>query len=115
MHIFNCITFIIIITLIENQVIINCKPSKLLIYHKWKQWNLFLKRAYKCKCINVGKQRKKNKTNLKSTKNYVIKIKKSIKTRYNVIVIELLLNMFEAVSTGYFIVGHQIVFLGEFN
>lgn len=41
--------------------------------------------------------------------------KKSIKTRYNSIVIELLLNMFEAVSTRYFIVGYQIILLGEFN
>lgn len=41
--------------------------------------------------------------------------KKSIKTRYKSIVIEPLLNMFEAVSTRYFLVGHQIILIGEFN
>lgn len=63
----------------------------------------------------MSENKRKNKTNLKSTKNYVIKIKKSIKTRYNSIVIEPLLNMFEAVSTRYFLVGHQIILIGEFN
>lgn len=48
------------------------------------------------------RKKRKNKTNLKSTKNYVSKIKKNIKTQYNVIVIKLLLNMFEAVSTKLF-------------
>lgn len=63
----------------------------------------------------MSENKRKNKTNLKSTKNYVIKIKKSIKTRYKSIVIEPLLNMFEAVSTRYFLVGHQIILIGEFN
>lgn len=63
----------------------------------------------------MSENKRKNKTNLKSTKNYVFKIKKSIKTRYKSIVIEPLLNMFEAVSTRYFLVGHQIILIGEFN
>lgn len=63
----------------------------------------------------MSEKKEKNKTNLKSTKNYVSKIKKNIKTQYNVIVIKLLFNMFEAVSTKYFYVGHQIVLHREFN
>lgn len=41
--------------------------------------------------------------------------KKNIKTRYNCIIIKRLLNMFETVSTRYFLAGHQTVLRIQLN